>query len=293
MNSGIHKMSMAQYQADPCASPSLSSGIAHRLLTQSALHAWFHHPRLNPEYVAEEDDKFDLGATAHALLLEGEESIAVIDAPDWRKTAAKTERDVMRAAGRIPVLAHKMAECRAMAKVAKATLLDCPDAKIDLMTGFAEHVLIWQDSKVWCRARPDWMSADRKIMLNYKTTSGIAEPSAWSRNQMVPLGFDLEAAHYLRGNALLGVALCSYLFLVQENYPPYACSFVSPDLAMLDIAERKRDFATQLWSACLANKCWPSYPNRIAYVEPAAWQINEVEEWSDELKRRIELGAQG
>ncbi len=293
MKPGIHQMSMAEYQADPCPTASLSSGNAGRLLSQSALHAWFHHPKLNPEYKEEHDDKFDLGACAHALLLEGESSIAVIEAADWRKQAAKDERDAARTNGKIPVLAHKMAECRTMAEIARNALANCEDVKIKLDEGVAERVLVWQETDIWCRARPDWMKNDHTLMLDYKSTAGSAEPAAWSRTQMVPMGYDLQAAHYVRGVQQTTKARPLFVFLVQENYAPYACSFVSCDSAMLEIAERKRDFAVQLWRSCMTHGSWTGYPQRIAYAEPTAWQLAEAEGADENFRRMIELGGQG
>ena len=40
-------MSMDEYHADPCPTPSLSSGIARVLWANTPMHAWFKHPRLN------------------------------------------------------------------------------------------------------------------------------------------------------------------------------------------------------------------------------------------------------
>lgn len=176
-----------------------------------------------------------------------------------------------------------------MADVASKTLAACKDVKIDLVKGVAERVMVWKAGKTWCRARPDWMSNDRKVVLNYKSTAGSAESNAWTRNQMVPMGFDVEAAHYLSGNAALGSPGAMYLFLVQENYPPYACSFVSPDPAMMELAEMKLEYAMRLWAYALQSATWPGYPQRISYAMPTAWQIAEADEWKDKLGS----GAQG
>lgn len=271
---GIYEMTMAEYQADPAPAPSFSSGIAHRILTQSPLHAWHTHPRLNPNYEREESSTFDIGSCAHALLFEGEEAMTVVTAPDWRTKAAQEARHAARAANKIPVLARQMDECRAMALQARSAAAKLQDMTIDFAAGMSERVLIWQESNVWCRARPDWMKADRSVILDYKTTSGSAEPNAWIRNQMVPLGYDIQAIHYRRGN---DVRNAQWVFLVQENYPPYACSFVSLSPAMIEIATRKWQHALKLWEHCLTNDSWKSYPRAIAYAEPTTWQMDQDE----------------
>jgi len=290
---GVYKMAMDAYQADPCPAPSLSSGIAHRLITQSPLHAWHAHPRLNPAYVREEDTAFDLGSCAHALLLEGDGAIVSLDYADWRKKEAQQERAAVRQAGKIPVLAHKYQECLAMAEVARAAIRNCGDVHIDLAEGRAEHVIAWQEEAgAWCRARPDWHSNDRTVFLDYKSTSGSAEPNAWIRNQMGPMGYDVQAVHYQRGNVRTGgPAHAQWLFLVQENYPPYCYSFVGLSPAMREIAQRKWDFALALWTHCTKVNVWKGYPNVIAYAEPTAWQMSDDEERRLTFDEMLELAS--
>ena len=184
-----------------------------------------------------------------------------------------------------------------MADAARAALLACELGPIDLTAGKAEQTLIWQESDVWCRARPDWMRADRKLILDYKSTAGSAEPSAWIRNQMVPMGFDVQAVHYMQGRAHIdGIALPSprgrWLFLVQENYPPYECSFVGLSPATLEIAQRKWEFALALWQSCIKNDRWSGYPRQIAYAEPTTWQLADAEELAlsfDEMLERASV----
>jgi hypothetical protein len=289
---GVYAMGMDAYQADPCPAPSLSSGIAHRLVTQSPLHAWFAHPKLNPNHVSEESDGFDLGACSHALLLEGESAIAEIDFDDWRKKEAKEKRDEARAMGKIPVLARKLAACRQMAGVAREAIRACTDIRIDLAAGRAEQVLVWREGEVWCRARPDWRVTDGSILLDYKSTAGSASPNAWIRNQMGPLGYDMQAVHYKRGSVSLGgFKSPQWVFLVQENYPPYACSFVGLCPAMEEVAQLKWEFALALFGQCLARNSWPGYQNEIAYAEPTTWQMDDHEDRRLTFEQRLECAT--
>src|SRR5271168_4290943 len=167
---GLHSLSMDVYQSDPCPAPSLSSGIANILLTQSPAHAWLAHPRLNPVFTRETDAAFDRGSAAHAYVLENrEDTIVVIDAVDWRTKLAKEARDEARAAGKQPVLAHQMVAVRTMKErlmnyISGTELLDVFES------GTPEQSLFWTEGDTWCRARPDLLSADRKICVDYKTT---------------------------------------------------------------------------------------------------------------------------
>ena len=284
---GVYAMGMAEYQADPCPAPSLSSGIAHRIFTQSPLHAWQAHPRLNPNHKSEEAKEFDLGACSHALLLEDETGIVEVHFDDWKKKAAQEQRDEARSTGKIPILSRKLAEGRQMASVAKAAIANCQELEIDLSAGKAEHVLAWRERDVWCRARPDWHRTG--LGMDYKSTAGRAEPNAWIRNQMVPLGYDMQAFHYRRGYIkTVAKQAPQWVFLVQENYPPYACSFVGLSPAMWEIAERKWAQALALWEACLERNIWNGYSLHVAYAEPTNWQLDDDAERSLTFEERLE-----
>ena len=84
----------AAYHADPAPEPSLSSSVARILVERSPRHAWWAHPRLNPDFAPDRgSDAAAVGSAVHAVALEGEwDRIAFIEAPDWRTKAAKEAR---------------------------------------------------------------------------------------------------------------------------------------------------------------------------------------------------------
>ena len=65
---------MADYLADPCVSPSLSSGACHTILSRSLQHAWASHPRLGGR-AQDDSDASDMGTLMHDLLLGVDERI--------------------------------------------------------------------------------------------------------------------------------------------------------------------------------------------------------------------------
>jgi hypothetical protein len=262
--------------------PSLSASAAHTLLTRSAHHCWFGHPRLNPLWQPDASEAADIGTIAHALLLERDGSrIVVVDADDWRTKDARAKRDAARAAGKVPVLAHRMAAIESMAGVATEALQRSPSLSGVVWDGtVAEHTLVWRDGETWCRSRPDLMTADHSVVVDYKTVSRTAEPDAWGRGPLYGSGHDLQAAFALAGLRALGVEQATFVFLVQEIEPPYACSLVSLAPAFLAWAEEKRKHAVKVWAECLASSHWPSYPSRICYAEPPAWAVGT---WNERL----------
>lgn len=279
MNQGVHDIPAEQYHADPCAVPSLSSSIASILVSQSPRHAWYAHPRLNPQYVAEEDGKFDRGTAAHELLLGGPNRIVTVEAEDWRTKAAREQKIAIRAEGKLPLLARHFEDVQKMVEVAKLAINGCPDLEgYGLDAGKCEQTLVWQQEGVWCRARLDWLSNDRRLILDYKTTSGSAEPNAWART-LLNMGGELQAPFYIMGNTRTGGSEdARFVFVVQENEPPYAVSFVGVPPAFLDLGTSKAMHAMKLWNQCMTTGQWPGYPSRICYVEPPAYAVAQWEE---------------
>lgn len=278
---GIYTLPMAEYQADPWDKPSLSSGIAKLLVQRTPRHAWHAHPRLNPNHRPQESSKFDYFSACHALLLEGEDRMAVIHANDWRTNAAKAERDAARAEGKFPILAHQRDQVFAMRDAMWSAITANPDfGGRTLLDGKPEQTLLWKEGETRLRARPDWWSHDQTLMLDYKGTEGSADPSTWIRTAL-SLGFDIQDAFYMRGAWSLGAPEgLKFVFAVQEDTDPFACSFVALDPAFLALAGEKVEAAIALWNRCVTTNHWPGYPSRICYVEPPAWALTQ---WGERI----------
>jgi PDDEXK-like domain of unknown function (DUF3799) len=282
----FHDVSAAEYHKDQlCQQPSLSSHIANILLKQSPLHAWLAHPRLNPNFVREEDSRFDLGSAAHSLLLERNEApIVWCDFDDWRKNEAKAQRDAARAAGKLPVLSHYKPALFAMVKAAH-DCIERSELRGILDTGRAEQTLVWQEKtglgaedRIWCRARLDLISEDRRVILDYKSTTD-AHPEVFGR-QIGRMGYELQSAFYTRALTCTGNithAPPTFVFLAQEITPPFACSLIGLSNSYCDIGYAKYNAALNMWSDCLTSDEWPGYGSRIMYVEPMPWQLAAIE----------------
>jgi hypothetical protein len=272
LEAGIYDLPAEIYHADPCPAPSLSASIASLICCSSLLHARHEHPRLNPTATREEQEKFDLGTAAHALLLEGKNGVAVIEAPDWRTNAAKAAREAARGAGKTPLLAKIWADVEAMVKSAREQLARHRDGNRSMFSnGKPEQTLIWLDPDfdVWCRARLDWLRPG--AIDDYKTTNGSAEPEAWNRSALFQNGFDVQCAFYLRGLKVLTGIEAEFRFAVQETYPPYALSVNTPGPAAQLLAEKKILYALEHWKHALERDEWTGYPRRLCYAELPPW----------------------
>lgn len=276
VSAGFSFVPEAEYHLDPCPEPSLSSSVARILCSQSPIHAWAAHPRLNPDYQPEEAAHFDLGTAAHDLLLRGVESVAVLDFADWRTNAAKDARDAARAEGKVPLLADQWERVQAMVQAARIQLdgLGNPPLFAD---GEPEMTMTWQEANgVWCRVRLDWLHESRRFVDDYKTTGRSANPDEWSRT-LFNVGYDVQAAFYLRGLAALGHQ-ATFRFCVQETAAPYALSVVSLSDSALDLARSKVDYAIRTFGDCLRKGVWPGYSRAVAVAMAPSW---EQLRWAD------------
>ena len=272
---GIHTLPDAIYHADPCPAPSLSNSLMKTLLGKTPSHAWHAHPRLNPAYKPYHDDKFDPGTVAHAMLLEGGKGIVTVDAEDWRSKDAKAQRDIIRAEGMTAILARQWDEAQEMAQAARVFLEGSSLAGI-LADGKPEQTVVWQEHGAWCRAKLDWLTSDRSVILDYKTTS-TPNPAAFMRWSMHQFGYDTQDAFYRRGIHILTSRVPDFVFLVQEDTAPFACYLVQADTSMREVATHKITRGIDIWRHCVDANSWPAYEPTIYTADAQAWAIAEEE----------------
>ena len=256
-------------------SPGLSASLAKTLLAKSPLHAWMESP-MNPARSRQDASRLDIGTAAHAALLEGLDVVTVCEFDDWRTKDSKAARDDARAAGKIPLLTHQYEQVHDMVAVARDALAGCPDLNgIKWEDGKAEQSIFWSDALTPCRSRLDWLANDHSLILDFKTTE--LGPDAWIRS-IPKMGYDIQAAFYLRGLGVLTGKQADFVFMVQETESPYMVYFVGLPPAYLEVGAAKVQIAIDRWTACMERNEWPGYEKRIMYAEPPAWALAEIEE---------------
>ena len=270
---GIHpNITEAGYHNDPCPKPSLSNSLIKTLLTQTPKHAWLQHPRLNPMWEPRSDDKFDKGKACHAKLTGRGAEIVVIDADDWRNKDAKEKRDNARGAGLIALLTHQNAETDLMADIAREFVSKSWLAGLFENSSF-EQVVLWEENGIWCRSMIDILTNTREMIVDYKTTS-TQSPEEFIRSSMVGFGYDTQDCFYRRGLGHLGHR-ADFVFLVQEDEPPYACYFVEPMNSMRELGDMKVKRGMDIWRKCMQSNQWPLYSETLYYAEAPAWALTK------------------
>lgn len=272
LGAGIHDISADVYHSDPAPEPSLSASLVKVLVQDTPQHAWVKHPRLNPNFEHVEEDKFDIGNSAHSLMLGDVKKFAVLPFKDFKTDAAKKARDDARHNGLIPLTAEKMARVISMVGAGREQLDGSADFSSVFKNGKPEQTLIWSEGdgadKVWMRLRLDWLPDDHTAPFDdYKTTE-VADPAAWSRSIMFSVRHDIQAAFYRRGIRALGLNRQPKMrFILQEPSEPFCLSGVELSGEILELADREIERAIRRWRWCRANDSWPGFPARFHRAE--------------------------
>lgn len=280
MSATLLDLTSDEYHADPAPEPSLNSTTARLLLAKTPAHAKAQHPRLSDVPIEpRSSDAMDMGTAVHQLLLK-DDRVEVADFPDYRKGEARLWRDEMRAQGRVPMLTHQWERAQAIADAIRERIpgLDQPTP---FTAGTPEATLTWNDTGgAWCRARLDWLRDDLTVVDDLKVTSRTADPRVWER-QLFSLGYDVQAALYVRGVLNLYDVMPRFRWVVVETTPPYAASVVELSEQAMFAASVKVETALSIWNECMRSGEWPAYDTSAYVAEVPGWQRAREDAWGE------------
>lgn len=247
------------YHADPCESPSLSSGVARTLLKQTPAHARLEHVRLGgtPRKLT---PALSLGAYTHALIAGDVSEYEVGDFLTLESKAAKEWSETVRAAGKEVVL-QRVAETAG--PIADSVIANWRRGLTPHRgTTHNEVTAIWREDDAWCRARFDRLCVDDHCaeVWDWKTTDDVSDHAI--TRAIAEYGYHIQAAFYLRGLTAVMPAMrgrMSFIFVFGEKTAPYSVRRVVLSPAALAQGARDVNTAIQLWQQCTATNEWPGY----------------------------------
>jgi len=270
----ITGMSADEYHSDPLPTPSLSSSIAHTLVSRSPLHAWSQHPRLGG--VPREPTKsLDRGSLSHALMLGAGKELAILDFDDFRTKAAREARDAARAEGLLPVLLKDLDAAEAVAIELRKRFAEYGVA----LDGQKEIVVTWSEtaddgSEVLCRGMMDHVAIP--IIDDLKSCRS-AHPLACQRH-VDGYGYAIQHAAYVSAIEKLHPELAgrvSMRFVFYELEPPFAVTPVRLSGAFRELGHRRWRRAINAWARCLREARWPAYVDGWTELEPPPWALSQ------------------
>lgn len=298
---GIHfDVAPADYFADPAPQPSLTQSIAKVLIDESPLHAWYQHPRLNPDFRRTEETKFDIGNIAHSIMLGRGKDVVVLDGfDDWRKKAAQEAREEALATGKLAVLGKHYARASKMVTAAREQLA-LRGLEWMFRDGWGEVVTVWREPymevrddmpDIYLRQMLDWVTPAYLDVIDYKSTDFSVAPHGIDR-MMFNAGWSIQAAMAERGLDALDPANAGrrkFFFVVQETTVPYQLTVVQLTRGPMTMGHKQLDRAVEIWRECMARGIWPGYPLDIVTPEWPGWAEQQwlTREITDASRARV------
>jgi hypothetical protein len=257
-------LSNADYHQLAAVSPSRI-----KLLARSPLH--FYDAYLAPDRVVPEPTPAMLRGTAlHTAVLEPELWNATVAVPKHsfdrrsrvgKELAAEFEREN---AGRIVLSPDDADEVRRMADAVRKH----PAARFLLeLPGRREASYTWRDpaTGVECKTRPDWHSADNRLVVDLKSTKD-ASRLEFARS-ISNYDYHVQAAW---NQGALGAE--QFLTIAVESTRPYAVAVYPASNDMIAAGQRRIDAALNLLAECFASGIWPGYGDMIQEpIDLPAW----------------------
>lgn len=296
---GFYDMKPEVYHADPCARPSLSSGIISTIVTDTLADAKWKHPRLNPVLEEEDNTRFDLGSVAHELLLGRGSGIVIIEADDWRKKDTQEQRDEALKAGKQPCLSKVYEQASEMVAAARAVLGQDEENADAFTNGVAEQVAIaalpTMHGDLMCRAMIDWRMIERPTIYDYKTFAPGADPDGFVK-YLFREGRDVQDPFYsMVTAAVLGIdwRAVEFRYVVQSPKPPYVLSVIELDEQARAFAHERTQWAMDQWALAGRAGVWWGYRPRTHYVAPPSYEMMNwaAKRAADELADGLDMRA--
>ena len=267
---GLHlNVPASVYHADPCTTPSLSSGAARTILAKSPAHVAMENVRLGGKSRTA-TESMETGSLIHAILASDDSEIRIGLFDSYMSKAAKEWRDNTRHSGYIPVLSHDYENAMHVADIVRKR---CVEGITNTpFCGYAENEVtaIWRDGDVLCRARYDVLVRDgngNADIWDWKSTKDVSDRGI--EKTIANYRYDIQAAFYMRGLEALGFKSqqISFIFVFFETVAPYTVRRVVLSQEYLQQAKKEVSQAISLWQQCLANSSFPTMPPDTMTVE--------------------------
>jgi hypothetical protein len=258
---GCYNLPEDDYHRDPCPTPSLSAGMINQILI-APKKCWHASSRLNSAWEEPDDSKFTIGTVTHIIHLEPHEfdrKVLVCDFKTWQSNDAKAARADAKKNGMTAILTHQMEAVRE----ARAAFLANEFTREAWSNGKTEQSLFWLHPtlKIWCRARPDFISNNHTHINDHKATAD-ANPEKFGKHAY-DLGYYRRAAWYLEGyEQVFGERPDHYWFISQEIKAPYLTAVCELDESALEAGLMENERAARIFTRCLERNEWPGYRHR-------------------------------
>jgi hypothetical protein len=140
------------------------------------------------------------------------------------------------------------------------------------LPGKAETTWMWIDdaTNLDCKCRPDWLTDDRSLIIDLKTTED-ASPAGF-RKSIGNWRYHVQASWYLDGiERTTGTRPDQFIFICVEKKPPYAVAVYAADAEMIALGAQTAARDLEVLATCKAAGSWPGYSEQIEMISLPAW----------------------
>lgn len=216
-----------------------------------------------------------LGTLTHTLLFEPqkfEEEFAISPRFDMRTTIGKKAAQEFQEDNEGKTILDEAQYSRAKA-IASAAQESPVFKEYFEEGGDAEVTMLWDQHRVSCKARVDFICGD--IMLDLKTCQD-ASPEGFAR-QIATYKYHLQAAHYMDGFlAVSGIELKKFIFIAVESEAPHAVGIYELDAKSLLAGRRAmREAAEGFIIAQNGPQKRYSYTRGVQTIAIPGWAMGE------------------
>lgn len=275
---GIHYgVPAARYHGDPCPTPSLSSGVARTLISQSPAAAYREHPKLGGKR-RHATVAMKTGALVHSLLADHQEDFEVGVFDNFKSKAAQSWRDGVIAAGKNAALESDLDDARRIVGSLQANVCNGGITNSPFAPGNKSEVtVIWQEGEsTYCRALIDRLVLDGNgsaDVWDWKVVSDISDDAIM--RSVEKYGYHIQEAFYRRGLAAVLKARISWTFAFVLSVEPYTVRRVCLSPEYIGIGNTAVSKAIRLWQQCLATGVWPDGSDQTLKLEPRPWLFDD------------------
>jgi hypothetical protein len=131
--------------------------------------------------------------------------------------------------------------------------------------GTFQEELYWNDEQYWldCRAKLDWLSNDKKLIIDIKTCASV-EGLYWD---IIKYGYDIQAAMYIRAIKQLYNIDAEFVFIFISKTHPFNIKKVKLSKDVLIEANKKLEYGFDLYCTYKLNNKWAYDDSEFLIIE--------------------------
>ena len=267
MENGIHNITDEEY----FAADAINNSYLWKLINQTPAHA---------QVATAKTDAMNMGSAVHLAVLQPElANTQIVQGPDsrrgkkWTDAAKEAEAD-----GKIILTQADYNQCMAM----RDSVWRNPAVAQELnQKGTVyENAAFWEYKTLKCKCKVD--AARDNTIIDLKTSQD-ASPRGFAQS-VAKYGYHQQDAFYSYGwGQAAGVTVNTFLFLVVEKHPPFACAIYEMDTMSKREGWASANAAIELHQHCEEEQHFHAYANEKVMLQLPPWAFTHTNPRSVQL----------